>query len=129
MSNSKIDEAIANLVTRLEIAAAANKSYFRTCLLKEDVARLLLLQELSRSEADLTAFKAAGSMIGWTPGDTRTWELQPALDLLLDTFYSAATMPACGSEKRLNAAWDAFDVARIDLLVGCLSRVPKPEDY
>lgn len=128
MSNSEIDGATATLLTRLQQKAAASESYFRTHLLTEDVARITRLQELSRSSSDLTAFKAAGSVIGWTPGDTRTWELKPALDLFLDAFYAAATEPVRDSGERLNAAWDVFDLARIDLLVGCLSRVPKPDD-
>lgn len=124
-SSSETGEPTTSLRIRLEEAAATSSSYFRTCLLKEDVARIATLQSLSRSATDLTAFKAAASVVGWTPGDTRTWELKPALDFFLDAFYTAATTPSYESEKTLNAAWDVFDLTRIDILVGCLSRVPK----
>lgn len=117
-----------DLLNRLEASALAEESYFRAQLLKEDIGRLRRLQELSLSVPDLATFKKAGTMIGWTPGDTRSWELKSSLDPLLEAFYASAAAPDLDSSRRLDAAWEAFNAHRVALLVGCLSRVPKPDD-
>jgi hypothetical protein len=77
---------------------------------------------------NLATFKKEGTMIGWTPGDTRTWELKSTLDPLLEAFYASAMAQDIESATRLDAAWEAFNINRIALLVGCLSRIPKPGD-
>jgi hypothetical protein len=117
-----------DLLKRLEASALAEESYFRAQLLKEDIGRLRRLEELSLSAVNLAAFKKAGTMIGWTPGDTRSWELKSTLEPLLEAFYASATAPNIESSRRLDTAWDAFNIHRVALLVGCLSRVPKPDD-
>ncbi len=118
-----------DLRARLERDLRSEESYFRAQLLREDVARLEHLQELSATAPDVEAFKKAGLMIGWTPGDTRTWELRSALDPLLEAFYaSAAHGGGADADRRLLAAWEAFDAQRMERLLGCLSRVPRPRD-
>jgi hypothetical protein len=118
-----------DLLARLEADLRSEESYFRAQLLREDVARLERLRELAAVAPNLEAFKKEGRMIGWTPGDTRTWELQATLDPLLEAFYAGAT---CGvtadADGRLLAAWRAFDAQRMEQLVGCLSRVPQPRE-
>jgi hypothetical protein len=116
------------LLNRLEASALAEQSYFRTQLLKEDIGRLRRLQEISLSVPNLATFKKEGTMIGWTPGDTRTWELKSTLDPLLEAFYASAMAQDIESATRLDAAWEAFNINRIALLVGCLSRISKPDD-
>jgi hypothetical protein len=118
-----------DLRARLEGDLRDEESYFRAQLLREDLARLERLQELAATEPDLAAFKKAGLMIGWTPGDTRTWELRATLDPLLEAFYASATGGgSADADGRLLAAWEAFDAERMERLVGCLSRVPRPRD-
>jgi len=115
------------LLTRLERAALTEESYFRAWLLQEDLGRLRQLMDLSHSAPDLATFAKDGVKVGWTPGDMRTWELLPTLGPMLEAFYACALTENDANCERLDAAWDVFAAARIDLLVGCLSRVPKPE--
>ena len=114
------------LLERLEKAMESEPSYFRTQLLREDVNRVKRLSELAAATHDVAAFKKQGTMIGWTPGDTRSFELKPTLEPFLEEFYRSAKSSEPGNEGHLMAAWDAFDRHRIDLLVGCLARVPLP---
>jgi hypothetical protein len=119
-----------NLLARLEADLRSEESYFRAQLLREDVARLKRLLELAAAEPNLDAFKREGLMIGWTPGDTRSWELKATLDPLLEAFHAAATGGGVGADAddRLLAAWQAFDAQRMERLVGCLSRIPRPRE-
>jgi hypothetical protein len=113
------------LIQHLEAARAAETSVFRAQLLKEDIARLRALLDLARAADTAEAFAQRGFLVGWTPGDTRTFELRPALEPLLAAFYAACSGDA-GAEQRLVAAWQEFDRLRMDRLVGRLSRVPPP---
>jgi hypothetical protein len=118
-----------DLRARLESDLRSEESYFRAQLLREDMARLERLQELAAAAPDVEAFKKAGLTIGWTPGDARTWELKSALDPLLAAFYASATRGGgADADDRLLAAWEAFDAHRLERLLGCLSRVPRPRD-
>ena len=100
-------------------------SYFRTALLREDLARLERLSALAASAADAAAFAAEGVKIGWTPDDRRTHELLPALKPLLALLYPALRSSTPADQPLLDA-WTAFDQRRLDRLVGCLTRVPVP---
>ncbi len=113
------------LIRELEQTLAAEESLFRAQLLKEDIARLKILQGLAKSAASLEDFRKRGLFIGWTPGDARTVELKPALEPLLTAFHSAS-QGEDGADARLAAAWQAFVVFRMERLVGCLARVPRP---
>lgn len=115
------------LLDRLEASANAEESYFRAQLLKEDIGRLRRLEELSRSVPNLTSFKKEGAVVGWTPGDTRSWELKSTLEPFLEAFYASAKEASTDRNGQLLSAWQAFDAHRVALLVGCLSRVPSPE--
>lgn len=117
-----------DLLARLESDLRTEEGCFRAQLLREDVARLRRLQELAAAAPDIEAFKKAGRAIGWTPGDARSWELRNTLDPLLEAFYAAATCKGGEADGRLLAAWEAFHRQRIERLVGCLSRVPRPRD-
>jgi hypothetical protein len=116
-----------NLLNQLETSAHSEKSYFRAQLLKEDIGRLRQLHELTQSSPDFAAFKKQGTMIGWTPGDTRSWELKETLEPFLKAFYASEVDPKNEKNADVFAAWQAFDTHRMALLVGCLSRVPKPD--
>ena len=118
-----------DLLARLESNLRNEGGYFRAQLLREDLARLRRLEELAAAAPNIEAFKKQGLMIGWTPGDTRSWELRQTLVPLLEAFYAATT--ASGGEDAdgcLLAAWQAFDNQRMERLVGCLSRVARPRD-
>lgn len=118
-----------DLLARLEADLRSEESYFRAQLLREDIARLGRLQELAAAALNVDAFKKEGLVIGWTAGDTRSWELEATLDPLLEAFYATATGGAsANAEGRLLAAWRAFDRQRMERLVGCLSRVPQPRE-
>lgn len=115
------------LVARLENELLTEESYFRCQLLREDLARLKRLQELACSAPNVQAFEKEGRMLAWTPDSLRNWELKEALDPFLQAFYAAATIGGSNAEDRLLAAWRALDARRLERLVGCLSRVPRPE--
>jgi hypothetical protein len=118
------------LLDQLERLAATETSLFRAQLLREDLARLRRLRELARSAADAAAFRKAGMRLGWTQGDARTMELAAPLQALLEAVYALET-GAGGeeAENRVVAAWNEFNRARIERLVGCLSPpVAKPAD-
>ncbi len=115
------------LLNRLEATAQTTENYFRAYLLKEDISRLRRLEALSRSVPNLETFKKEGSMIGWTDMDRRTWELKASLDPFLEAFYDAALGHDPNNANRLDAAWNALYDSRMDILVGCLSRVPRPD--
>jgi len=117
-----------DLLARLESDLRTEESAFRAQLLCEDVARLRRLQQLVAAAPDLAAFKKGGLAIGWTPGDARSWELRDTLDPLLEAFYAAATSEGAEADGRLLAAWEAFHGQRMERLVGCLARVPRPRD-
>lgn len=115
------------LIEQLEAARVAEESVFRAQLLKEDIARLRTLAELAARAGSREAFLKEGFLIGWTPGDARTFELKPALEPLLTAFH-AAWEGGEDAEARLADAWEAFVAFRMERLVGCLSRVPRPGD-
>ena len=118
-----------DLLARLEADSRSEESYFRAQLLREDIARLKRLRELAAVAPNVDAFKKEGLMIGWTLGDSRTWELKATLDPLLEAFYAEATCGAAAdADGSLLAAWRAFDAHRMERLAGCLSRVPRPRE-
>ena len=114
------------LLAELERALGAEESLFRRQLLREDLARLERLREIA-SAADREAFLAAGRRLGWTQGDQRTGELQPALDALLEEVFACERGQAGeDAEERLRAAWTRLTRERVEKLVGCLSNpVPR----
>ena len=115
------------LIQELEAALAGEESLFRAQLLREDLTRLKTLKKLAETAESREAFLKEGFFIGWTPGDARTFELKPALEPLLVAFH-AAFEGGEDTQERLVTAWRAFDAFRMERLVGCLSRVPRPDD-
>jgi hypothetical protein len=110
------------LIAHLELLAGREESPFRAQLLREDVARLRRLQELTRSAPDAEAFMKSDMRIGWTQGDARTHELREPLERLLAAVHAS-------QEQEIFQAWEALHRARMERLVGCLSTpVPKPVD-
>lgn len=109
------------LIEILKNGQAAAESLFTRQLLKEDIARLELLVHLAQESADMTAFKKAASIVGWTASDLRTFELNPELGQFLEAAYRNMTGSDISDEQVLGA-WSALDRRRMDLLVGCLSR-------
>ena len=108
------------LIDDLERRSAAEQSLFQAQLLREDVARLRKLQDLtglSREE-----FLEKGMRIGWTAGDARTAELREPLLALLEAVHA-------GDEARIRESWYALHRMRMERLLGCLSTpVPRPAD-
>jgi hypothetical protein len=116
-----------DLLDRLERALTELESYFRAQLLREDVARLKRLQELVGKAATEDVFLRDGLVIDWTPAGLRNGELKATLEPVLRAFFAAArAAPGAAADAELLRAWHAFDAQRMDLLVGCLSRVPRP---
>lgn len=112
---------------------ASEQSYFRQYLIREDMARLDKLMAMAPAHQDPAAFVAAGMKLGWTPDDRRTHELKPALEPLLLAIHQRLGVPPGSAEadtldNQISRHWDALEQLRMDRLVGCLSRVPRPDD-
>jgi hypothetical protein len=108
------------LLDELERLAAAEPSLFQAQLLREDVVRLRLLQQLRQTLPDLQSFKKRAVHVGWTQGDARTHELAEALEPFLEAVYS-------GEDQAIIDAWQRLHRLRLERLVGCLATpVPKP---
>ena len=105
------------LIDDLRRAAAAEQSLFAAQLLKEDIARLEKLADIARTASDPGQYRKQAMTLGWTPGDLRTFELNPELERFLD-----AVLAKPQDDNVVEAAWKAFNRRRMDLLVGCLSR-------
>ncbi len=117
------------LIETLSKVLAQEESLFRAQLLREDLERLRRLAALAEAAESRETFAREGAMIGWTPNDSRTHELKSALDPLLDAIYEAcrAGRPDPERDARVAEAWRSFDALRMERLVGCLTRVPKPD--
>ena len=125
------------LIEELERQAAVEESYFQRHLIAEDVRRLELLREMALAQGDVEAFVAAGSKAGWTPEDRRTHELRETLDPFLRAVHAACqarSQPTVGAadiqalDAGIMGCWQAFATHRMDRLVGCLARVPRPTE-
>lgn len=117
------------LIDRLNGGLAAEQSYFRQHLVREDIARLERLIAMAPAHPERSEFVSAAMKIGWTPGDSRTHELKPALAPLLEAIHRLAVAgPDAALEDEIEGRWREFEALRMDRLVGCLARVPKPSD-
>lgn len=121
------------LVDELRRQLGSEPSYFRRHLIEEDLGRLEILTGTATVHDDPGAFVAAGLRIGWTPEDRRTHELRPALEPLLLAIHERMrlTLPQGEVEAlddRICELWQSFELMRMDRLVGCLARVPRPKD-
>jgi hypothetical protein len=117
-----------DILDRLERALSVEESYFRAQLLREDLARLAKLRVLVGKAASEDAFLRDGLFIDWTPAGLRNEELKTTLEPLFQAFFAAAKgAPELDADARLLRAWYAFAAQRMDLLVGCLARVPRPQ--
>jgi hypothetical protein len=121
------------LLDDLGARLAVEDSYFRQHLIKEDVARLETLLAVCPPGTDVAAVIAKGLKLGWTPDDLRTHELRPALEPLLTAIHDRLSATAAGDETsipeldaRIVDLWRDFERLRMDRLVGCLARVPRP---
>lgn len=65
-----------DIFDRLGRALSVEESYFRTQLLREDVARLARLRELAGKATTEEAFLRDGLFIDWTPAGLRNGELK-----------------------------------------------------
>lgn len=117
------------LMAKLSARLAAEASYFRQHLIREDIARLERLTDMAQQCPAQDAFVAAALKIGWTPADSRTHELRPALVPLLEAIHASSVRGfQAGLDDEIERCWSAFETLRMDRLVGCLSRVPRPSD-
>jgi len=116
------------LLEALENAVEREESVFRAQLMREDIGRLRRLKELAREVGSHEEFLKQGLYIGWTPDDLRTHEFKDELEPLLDAVYlrCRGEGDAGAADRRIDDAWRAFDAKRLERLVGCLTRVPKP---
>ena len=110
-----------NFIDELESRLAGEESMFRAQLLREDMARLHRLEELTDEHDDRDGFRKAGAYIGWTNGDMRTHELMDRLTPLLDAMYDwRRSGPTPETEQALRSAWDRFHIERMRKLLRCL---------
>jgi hypothetical protein len=107
------------LIEDLERRIPQEDSLFRAQLLREDVARLRRLQQLSR-QLDRQAFVEQGMRIGWTQGDARTAELREPLQALLEAVYRLEHGER-EQEARVDECWHVLHRTRMERLLGCLS--------
>jgi len=116
------------LLESLERGVEREESVFRAQLMREDVGRLRRLEELADKVGSRDEFLKQGLYIGWTPDDLRTHEFKGELEPLLDAVYQRCRGEGDPGEldRRIDEAWRAFDAKRLERLVGCLTRVPKP---
>jgi len=116
------------LLEALENAVGREESVFRAQLMREDIGRLRRLEELAQSAGNHEEFVKQGLYIGWTPDDLRTHEFKDELELLLDAVYLRCRGEGDAGEldRRIDEVWRVFDAKRLERLVGCLTRVPKP---
>ena len=109
------------LIEDLERRAAREESMFQAQLMREDVARLRRLQDMTTA-LGREEFLEKGMRVGWTPGDARTAELREPLEALLDAVYRK-------DDNRIRECWHALHKVRMERLLGCLSTpLPKPAD-
>lgn len=118
------------LIDELQRHVAREQSIFQAQLLREDIARLIRLQDLAHTADDFASFRQAALRLGWTKDDARTHELAEPLEALLaavHAYANGATDPA--RESGIGSAWRELHRVRMERLVGCLSTpVPKPLD-
>lgn len=124
---------MSRLIEELKRQEAQETSYFRQHLLKEDVARLERLENMAATCTDVAAFISAGKEVGWTAEAHRTHELsgtlEPLLAAVFTKFQTASSSPGdTVRDEEILALWQAFETDRMERLVGCLSRVPRPSD-
>jgi hypothetical protein len=123
------------LLDDLAARLSNEESYFRQHLVREDISRLERLVAACTPGNDAAAMIATGLKLGWTPDDMRTHELRPALEPLLAAIHDRLVSSPDGDptaigvkDDRIAALWEAFERLRMDRLVGCLARVPRPQD-
>jgi hypothetical protein len=116
------------LLESLQTAVEREESVFRAQLMREDIGRLQRLKALAEKADSHDEFLKGGLYIGWTPDDLRTHEFKDELELLLDAVYLRCRGEGDAGEldRRIDEAWRVFDAKRLERLVGCLTRVPKP---
>lgn len=105
------------LIDDLREAASREQSLFAAQLLKEDITRLEKLAHLAETVPDAAGYRKTAMTLGWTPGDLRTFELNPELEAFLTAVFTSAK-----DDSEIDRTWCAFNRRRMDLLVGCLSR-------
>ena len=117
-----------NLLENLEAAIDREESFFRSQLMREDVARLRQLQELAGTSQTVEEFVKEGLYIGWTPNDMRTHEFKDELEAFLRAVYRQVREDdeTDEADEQIDRTWRTFDAKRMERLVGCLTRVPKP---
>ena len=64
----------------LKRLAEEEQCLFRAQMLRQDVARLIKVEELARTESDLESCRRAARRLGWTVLDARMHELAEPLD-------------------------------------------------
>jgi hypothetical protein len=122
------------LLDDLAARLSNEESYFRQHLIKEDISRLERLVAACPPGTDAASLIATGLKLGWTPDDMRTHELRPALEPLILAMHGRLVSAAANDataigamDDRIAALWEDFERLRMDRLVGCLARVPRPQ--
>ncbi len=109
------------LLTMMRERAKQEESYFRAALLREDVQRLEKLCIIARECETPEQFNKDGLYVGWTQGDLRTGELKEALGPFMAAIYTYQHGDTGDAmEAEILQHWQAFNAARMKILVHCL---------
>jgi hypothetical protein len=112
------------LITWLEDQKLRSESYLQQVLLGEDIARLRRLDAMLAAASTREDFRKHALYAGWSADDLRTHELLPALEPLIDLLWM--TKAGNPEPRQLVDAWTSLQDLRMERLVGCLARSPKP---
>lgn len=116
------------LIDDLRAALADEASVFRQILIREDIGRLEAMARMAAAESDRALFVAEALKLEWTPDNRRTHELKPALVPLMEAVHGAVRGTGGADDALIGRLWADVEALRMDRLVGCLSRVPRPVD-
>lgn len=102
----------------LEEQARQSDSLFRSALAREDIGRLSRLRAMAAEAKDCDSFVKSALFVGWTAGDLRSRDLEPAVAILAKALWAEARGDA--SDEMVLAAWHAFNAERMRILIHCL---------
>ncbi len=102
----------------LSAEVGQSESLFRAAMAREDVARVSKLRQLATQADDFDAFAKQALFVGWTAGDLRSRDLEPAVRDLAAAVWAETTGRIEPAD--LLAAWHAFNAERMRILIHCL---------
>jgi hypothetical protein len=117
---------ISALIERLQAEAAAEPSFFRVHLLREDIRRLEEAQALAARSASAEAFHEGFASLAWAPSPERALEFAPEIARVAQCLYPDGSSGSAALNDETWWAWVTLQNRRLERLLGCLSSpVPK----